>query len=107
MSDESERSTVKWRIWEEAWAQSRHLEAMRSQYLGFFFTVLLGVTLFGAKEVADQGFRTATSLVLFSILALGVELLATFLLLAVARIGDVLAKYATVIEAIRDDHAAA
>ncbi|MFZ1926977.1 MAG: hypothetical protein WAU42_12650 [Solirubrobacteraceae bacterium] len=92
-----------WKTWDEAWAQSRHLESMRSQYLGFFFTVLLAVAVFAIKEGAKGGWLSSSALLLPIVLALGVELLAAVLLAFVRRIGEVLVYYTRVIVAIRDD----
>ena len=41
MSNDPELLSAKWRIWDQAWEQSRHLEVLRGQYLGFFFTAVL------------------------------------------------------------------
>jgi len=76
---------------------------MRSQYLGFFFTVLLGATFFGIKEGAKGGWLASSALLLPIVLALGVELLAAVLLAFVRRIGEVLVYYTRVVVAIRDD----
>ena len=92
-----------WKSWDEAWAQSRHLESMRSQYLGFFFTVLLAAAFFAIKEGAKGGWLSSSALLLPVFLALGVELLAAALLAFVRRIGEVLVYYMRVIVAIRDD----
>jgi len=99
---------LKGRIWDEVWAHSRHLETMRSQYLGFFFTAVLAVTAIAAKDLAANGMRTTGSLVAFAALMLGVEVLTAFMLLAVKRIGHVLGEYRKSVLAIRDsspDHA--
>jgi hypothetical protein len=93
---------LKGKIWDEVWAHSRHLETMRSQYLGFFFTAVLAVTAIAAKELAGDGLRTTGSLIAFSALMLGLEVLAAFLLLAVKRIGRVLGDYRQSVFAIRD-----
>lgn len=103
MSDSSDLAGVKWRIWEQAWSQSRHLETMRGQYLGFFFTVLIGVTVVAANEIADDALRTPSSLVVFSALGLGLDLLATLLLVAVSRIGAVLRHYGAILSAIQTE----
>jgi hypothetical protein len=95
-----------WKSWDEAWAQSRHLESMRSQYLGFFFTVLLAATFFAIKEGAKGGWLSSGALLLPIFLALGVELLAAVLLAFVRRIGEVLVYYTRVIVAIRDEQIA-
>lgn len=90
------------REWEQAWAHSRHLESMRGQYLGFFFTAMLGVTAIAGPRLAHDSFRAPGSLLLVAALALGLELLSGFLYLAVARINAVLAYYLRVVIAIRE-----
>jgi hypothetical protein len=99
----SEPNELIWKSWDEAWAQSRHLETMRSQYLGFFFTVLLAAAFFAIKEGAKGGWLSSTALLLPVFLAIGVELLAAALLAFVRRIGEVLVYYTRVVVAIRDD----
>ena len=96
---------LKSKIWDEVWAHSRHLETMRSQYLGFFFTAVLAVTAIAAKDLAANGLRTTGSLVAFSALMLGLEVLAAFMLLAIKRIGHVLGEYRKSVLAIRDTSA--
>lgn len=94
---------LKGKVWEQVWAHSRHLETMRSQYLGFFFTAALAVTAIAAKDLADDGLKTSGSLIAFSALMLGLEVLTAFLLLAVKRIGDVLSQYRNSEQLIRGD----
>jgi hypothetical protein len=89
----SERDELKWRLWAESWNHSRHLETMRSQYLGFFFTASLAVAAFAAPDVAKGHLSTSASLILLAVLVFGLDLLAGFLILAVARIGEVLGHY--------------
>jgi hypothetical protein len=90
------------KIWDEVWAHSRHLETMRSQYLGFFFTAVLAVTAIAAKDLAANGLRTTGALVSFSALMLGLEVLTAFMLFAIKRIGHVLGGYRRSVFAIRD-----
>ncbi len=78
---------------EQAWAQSRHLETMRSQYLGFFFTAVLAVVALAGPRVADAGLRTSASLATIAALAFGLHLLSAFLFLAVRRMNVVLNHY--------------
>jgi hypothetical protein len=93
---------LKGKLWDEVWAHSRHLETMRSQYLGFFFTAVLAVTAIAAKDLAADGLRTTGSLVAFSALMLGLEVLTAFMLLAIRRIGHVLGEYRKAVFQIRD-----
>jgi hypothetical protein len=99
----SEPNDLIWKSWDEAWTQSRHLESMRSQYLGFFFTVLLAAAFFALKEGTKGGWLSSSALLFPVFLALGVEMLAAALLAFVRRIGEVLVYYTRVIFAIRDD----
>jgi hypothetical protein len=89
-------------LWDQLWAHSRHLETMRSQYLGFYFTAVLAVTAITAKDLADDELRTTGSLIAFSALTLGLVVLSGFLLLAVRRIGDVLHAYRVSVFELRD-----
>jgi heme/copper-type cytochrome/quinol oxidase subunit 4 len=88
--------------WDEAWAQSRHLETMRGQYLGFFFTVVLGVTAIAGPRLAKDSLRSADALLILAALALGLQVLSGFLYLAIVRLNAVLAYYLKIIFAIRD-----
>lgn len=93
---------LKNKIWEQAWSHSRHLESMRSQYLGFYFTAVLAVTAVTAKELAGGGLKTTGALIAFSALVLGLEALAAFLLMAIKRIGFVLGSYRKSVLAIKN-----
>jgi len=88
------------REWEQAWAHTRHLETMRSQYLGFFFTAVLGVTALAGPRLADDSLRTSGDLLTLATLALALELLTGFLYLAVVRMNKVLGFYSKQIETI-------
>lgn len=88
--------------WEQAWAQSRHLETMRGQYLGFFFTAVLGVTAIAGPRLIDDSLGTTESLQVIAALALGLQMLSGFLYLAVTRINAVLIVHKKRIFAIRD-----
>lgn len=93
------------KIWEQVWTQSRHLEGMRSQYLGFFFTALLAITAVAGKGLADHQLATDASLVTFALLLAGLQLLTGFLLMAIRRIGMVLLGYSQSIKLIRQSMA--
>jgi hypothetical protein len=88
------------REWEQAWAHTRHLETMRGQYLGFFFTAVLGVTVVAGPRLADDSLRTPGDLLTVAALALGLELLSGFLYLAVSRLNTVLGNYQAQVESI-------
>jgi hypothetical protein len=103
MSDDPELLAAKWRVWDQAWEQSRHLEMLRGQYLGYFFTAILGVAVFLGKDIADGSLRTVGSLVVLAVVSFLLDLIAAFLLLAVARIGDVLLHYGVMLRGIQDE----
>lgn len=85
------------RIWDEAWAQYRHMETMRGQYLGFFFTAVLGVAAVAGPQLADDStLSTSSALLTIATLATGLQILSGFLYVAVTRLNKVLAHYKTV-----------
>ena len=86
--------------WEQAWAHTRHLETMRGQYLGFFFTAVLGVTALAGPRLADDSLRSSGDLLTLAVLVMALELLTGFLYLAVVRVNKVLGFYLKQIEAI-------
>lgn len=89
------------REWEEAWAHTRHLESMRGQYLGFFFTAVLGVTAIAGPSLANGSLRGSSSLLTVAALAVGLQLLSGFLYLAIIRINEVLGYYLKIILTIK------
>lgn len=89
------------REWEEAWSHTRHLESMRGQYLGFFFTAVLGVTAIAGPSLANGSLRGSSSLLTVAALAVGLQLLSGFLYLAIIRINEVLGYYLKIILAIK------
>ena len=99
--DQQDKYSYVMREWEEAWSQSRHLEAMRGQYLGFFFTAILGVTAIAGPSLIDSSLRTGGSQFVLATLVFGLQTLSGFLYLAVQRINEVLAHYQKEILAIR------
>lgn len=101
MADDELGAALVLREWDEAWAQSRHLETMRSQYLGFFFAATIGVTAVTAKQLADDSLGSAGSLLSLAALALGLQILSAVLYVAVVRINRVLNYYQRLIFAIK------
>jgi len=97
MADDELAHDLVLREWDEAWTQSRHLESMRSQYLGFFFAATLGVVVVTGKQLAEDSLASAGSLITLAALALGLELLSAFLYVAVVRINRVLNYYGRLI----------
>jgi hypothetical protein len=89
------------REWEQAWAHSRHLETTRGQYLGFFFTAVLGVTAIAGPRLADDAFGSPSSLTILAVLLLGLLSLNAFLYLAVIHLNAVLSYYLRIIFLIR------
>jgi hypothetical protein len=85
--------------WDQAWTHYRHLETTRDQYLGFFFTAVLGVIAIAGPRLADDSFSSPSSLVILATLTVGLEFLTAFLYLAVIRLNSVLAQYLKVIAA--------
>jgi hypothetical protein len=88
--------------WEQSWIQFRHLETMRGQYLGFFFTAVLGVTAIAGPGLIEDSLRTTGSLQVLAALTLSLQALTGFLYLAVTRINAALAFHQRRIFAIRD-----
>ena len=91
------------REWDEAWAHSRHLETTRGQYLGFFFTAVLGVTAVAGPRLADDSFGSPSSLLILAALVVGLQVLSAFLYLSVVRMNAVLSYYLRIVFAIRNE----
>jgi hypothetical protein len=85
--------------WDQAWNQVRHFETMRGQWLGFFFTAVLGVIAIVAPRL-DTG--TSKAVVVIAILAVVFETWSAALYLAVARLNEVHRYNDHIIFAIRD-----
>jgi hypothetical protein len=101
MSAEERGIEFTMREWEQAWSHTRHLESMRGQYLGFFFTAVLGVTAIAGPRLAENSLRTSSALLTVAALALGLQLLSGFLYLAIIRLNEVLGYYLKIILAIK------
>jgi hypothetical protein len=99
---EAEGSAYAMREWEQAWAHSRHLETTRGQYLGFFFTAVLGVTAIAGPRLAEDSFRSPSSLLILAALVVGMQFLTAFLYLAVIRLNAILSYYLRIIFVIRN-----
>lgn len=89
------------REWDEAWEQSRHLETMRSQYLGFFFAATLGVTAVTANGLVGHHASPSATVVVVGMLALGLNTLAVYIYLAIWRVNQVLDHYQEIILTMR------
>jgi hypothetical protein len=88
---------VRWRLWEQAWAQSRHVESMRSQYLGFYFVVAVATGGVVAKQLADGGTDSDASALVWASAGVALDVITAFVLLAVLRFGEVLTAYSQTI----------
>lgn len=103
MSAQTNLERLQANVWSEAYSHSRHLESMRSQYLGFFFTVLVAVVALSGNALVTKGINSASAVVLALGLLTAVNGLAGFLLFAVVRLGTVLLYYQRMAWAIADD----
>jgi|GEM_PF-6934287 hypothetical protein len=83
---------------QEALNEARHMETMRNQWLGFFFTAIVGTTAIAGPRL--KGVSTQSILVV-AVLALILEVLSAALYLAVARLNEVARHYDKIISAIR------
>jgi heme/copper-type cytochrome/quinol oxidase subunit 4 len=90
------------REFQEAWTQYRHIESMRVQYLGFFFTVILGSLGFAITMLKDLSGKNV-SLLFFGLLSMiwVLNWLTIFLYTSVRKSGFVLGHYNNVINNIR------
>lgn len=98
------RATQIVREWDQAWNHYRHLESARSQYLGFFFTVLLasvGLAISFLKDVkpADQD----TVIIGLLILTFVVFLITIGLFTSIKKMGYVLWRYEVIINSARQE----
>jgi hypothetical protein len=87
---------------EQAWQHYRQNETLRSQYLGYFFALVLGSAAFGAQTVRSRALSSPVSLILFEVFLLTLALLSCFVYLGVRRAGIALAHYEAAWNAIRD-----
>lgn len=72
--------------WTQAWNQVRHFETMRGQWLGFFFTVTIGVLAFAGPRVDSND---SQSLAMVAVIALTLEVFSCALYLVVSRLNEV------------------
>jgi hypothetical protein len=92
------------REWEQAWNHYRHLETTRTQYLGFFFTVLIasiGLAVGLLKDVKHSDLPA----VLFGLFVLAevVFLITLGLYTAIKKMGYVLKRYHIIIRSVRNE----
>lgn len=86
----------------EAWAHYRHLEASRSKYLGFFFTVLIATSGFVLTIFKDFG-DSQEPWVYFGLISLVwiVSILSFFIFTTIKKSGFVLKHYEDVMKEVR------
>ena len=92
------------REWEQAWNQYRHIESTRSQYLGFFFTVLVASISVAIGLLKDVKIDDKTT-VIFGLLVLAfiVFLITIGLFTAIKKIGYVLRRYEKIMNSVREE----
>jgi hypothetical protein len=86
----------------QAWSHYRHTESMRTQYLGFFFTVLLGSAAFALpilRSSDDSPEAAATGTLLFLV---ALQAMSYFACVSVIRMGSVLRHYHRAIDRLAD-----
>ena len=90
------------REWDQAWDHYRHLESTRSQYLGFFFTVLVASTGLAVGLLKDVS-SSAQATVVFGLTVLGfIDFLITVgLFTAIKKTGYVLKRYEVIMKTVR------
>jgi hypothetical protein len=76
------------------------METMSGQWLGFFFTAVLGVVAIAGPQLDSDSSR---SLLLIAVLALVLNVLSAALYLAVTRLSQIHHYYDQIIYAIRDE----
>ncbi|HTX67955.1 MAG TPA: hypothetical protein VMH50_02265, partial [Thermoleophilia bacterium] len=89
------------REWEQAWTHYRHLESSRMQYLGFFFTVLLGAVTVAAALA--KYLPSALATLAIAALTFLVFLLAVSLYISIRKTGFVLWRYSRILQTIRQE----
>jgi hypothetical protein len=79
--------------WDQAWAHYRHLETIRAQYLGFFFTAVLGVIAIAGPRIVGAFPHSERALLLAAALVVALQFFSGFLFLMVARLNEVIEFY--------------
>lgn len=87
---------------EQAWNHYRHLETMRGQYLGFFFTVALGSITLSIPALSGGALGNILQILALSGFVQVFFLLAAFIYISVRKLGIVLTHYERVITVIRN-----
>jgi hypothetical protein len=86
----------------QAWDHYRHNETTRSQYLGYFFALSLGVAGFGTQTVKSSSLSSPLELILLEVFLLVFAFLAGFVYLGIRKAGIVLGHYESVWNNIRE-----
>jgi hypothetical protein len=86
---------------DQAWEHYRHNENTRSQYLGYFFVLVVGSAAFGAQTIKSHTLSAPLDLVLFGVFLLTLAFLTGFVYLGVRKAGIVLAHYESLWNDIR------
>ena len=87
--------------YQQAWDHSRHLETIRGQYLGFFFTVALGSAAV-AIPIVGAALNNRVRLLMFSGFLTVFFLLTSLIYISVVKFGLILGQYQRGIHLIRD-----
>jgi len=98
----SKAETLMLHDYQQAWDHTRHLETMRSQYLGFLFTIALGSIALGVPVVGSGALNNPVQLVALSSFLAVLFLITVLIYISVRRFGIVYAQYQDAIYLIRD-----
>jgi heme/copper-type cytochrome/quinol oxidase subunit 4 len=86
----------------QVWEHARHMETMRSQYLGFFFTVTLGLAVLAVPTISAGALNNPARLVVLSGFLTVFFLFTAFIYIAIRKTGVVYGRYVGAIHLIRD-----
>lgn len=87
---------------DQAWMHYRHVESMRTQYLGFFFTISLGSTALAVPAVSADALDNPSRLASFAVFLWVFSAVASFIYISVRKAGPVLSHYEAVMRAVRE-----
>lgn len=86
----------------QAWSHYRHTESMRTQYLGFYFTVLIGSSAFALPILRSSEDSPEVAAVGTSLFLVAVQSMSYFACVSVVRMGSVLRHYHRAIDSLTD-----
>jgi hypothetical protein len=89
-----------WRLWDEAFEHTRHLETLRAQNMGFLFAAILGVSTLSIDGLVAHHASQSATVTVAAVLGAGLSFLAAYLFVAVSRLNQVLGHYQRVAIAI-------